>query len=750
MIPVLSTITGLLLFLALILAAGASVLGFAGYRARFRADAVLAAFAAGMGALGAIVYMLLLCGLYYQPVAVLLCFGAVFLPAWGIVSGRWTFLKGEVPGFLAGLPERPLDRSVALGCLALIFVGLIDAASSPMTLWDAVVSWDKWASEWAGRTHMHKRLLGYYPQLMPMVSSLAYKVTGADVSGFSITHFALHAFQPVTAGIVVLAVLRLASLFEVAAWPALLLLGGSSVVRLHMTAGSADMLSLALYMAGAVVLFSAIDGQSRCDRHAPIFYGAVFFGVFFAKTNNLTFIALAGVAYAVVRWRGGLGCWPAGLSRGIALAAGLFATFLIHQYLHIGMDRRVANPLELNFDPAMIGQILTATTDSRVNADTLSGRLGMRALRASEAHEFPGDIGRWMLLPLFGYAMIAIRSGRFWPLLAAAILQTLIWGKMAAYDTRNLFAAIPLFGLCAAFGARTVSERFASRLFIRGLLAMALIPIFGWMGGRISHEVIRQATVVISELGARGKAIADGPAAIVNRFFPQEAKAYDFMTASRQFRSAKHLMIGSRMYRWFPNGGYVQSYWSGESLTPGDGYVPMPGDRLPLYDRWTMVYDDSVYSAHLLDVAPEVRRPGALLLTGDSPPRVTVDSGSGPWTIESTGAAGYVVFNLPVRDLKKGDALTWRVLVDAGTFDPATVSSAYMTYDDGILDKSLTRALVDTRRTADGVVAFSGILTFSGKPMSTVVHRDGILAGVALRQPGAHLRIREFRTSLHR
>jgi len=167
----------LVLFVTVIVSAGLSLLHLSGFRARYAADMIVAAFGVGLSVIGLIVYLLLLLNAYVTPAAVLLVLAPLFYVFWQIRLGKFSELIPEERNLLAGLPAKSLDRAAALICFSFIAVGVVDCLSSPMTHWDAIASWDKWATEWALRTNMYGRLLGYYPQLLPMTTSVLYKIT---------------------------------------------------------------------------------------------------------------------------------------------------------------------------------------------------------------------------------------------------------------------------------------------------------------------------------------------------------------------------------------------------------------------------------------------------------------------------------------------------------------------------------------------------------------------------------------------
>ena len=59
--------------------------------------------------------------------------------------------------------------------LASSLVYLLDAWTSPITWWDGLASWGKWAADWGRRTSSAHYVVGGYPQLVPRLVSVMYK-----------------------------------------------------------------------------------------------------------------------------------------------------------------------------------------------------------------------------------------------------------------------------------------------------------------------------------------------------------------------------------------------------------------------------------------------------------------------------------------------------------------------------------------------------------------------------------------------
>jgi len=599
---------------------------------------------------------------------------------------------------------------------------------------------------------MYGRLLGYYPQLLPMTTSVLYKITGTAQETLSLTNYALHAFQPVIGFVLVIAVLRLAVVMNVAAWPSLLVLFGSATLRAELTAGAADLLATTMFTVATGLFFGAVCQQFTARRGYAAVFCFLFFGVFFAKTNNVVFLVLPAIAFLVIRLgpKPGL-AMPKGIASAIQLSVILFSSFLLHQYIYIGTPPEDLRQDEFNMDPATIVKVLRTTSDGNVAASTPIDRLRRASDRFVYAYRFPTRLRRPVIFVAMAALLFSGLVRSFWPLLVTALVQFALWSQIAAYDTRNLLPALPLLGLCLTRGFGEIFARLSAHRLPKLALGLLMSLLGAWVGGRILSDIFHGSVALTKDFPARMHAIKASPSERIAHFYPEDFPAYQFLTSLRSFREANLIMAESRLYRWLPNGAYAWGIWPTAHLLPGDGFLKVPpfDPAPPDYERWTEVYDDGKQRLFLLDKAPVSLRPKELILAGDTPPRIVEDAPGGPWMVEATGIAGFVAYSLPVRNLKGGDSITWRVLVSGDAPDGGSVYSTYITSDPAIIDPKLTRVVVDTSRLKEKLIAYSGILTFSDKPFSTRANLNSILVGLAVRKPGLRVHIREFRVSLY-
>ncbi len=163
--------------------------------------------ACGFAASGAALWLLLLTGLLGRASLLAL------LALWG-AGGLWGAAPLLRPASLRRLPRKlaaawlalPVASRVAWALGALVLAGLFEAsAGAPFSSWDATVSWDKWATVWAGRRSLGGCLVGGYPQMLPAFSSAFYRLAGSAAEVVPVEQMLLHGLHVLFPAVLMLA-----------------------------------------------------------------------------------------------------------------------------------------------------------------------------------------------------------------------------------------------------------------------------------------------------------------------------------------------------------------------------------------------------------------------------------------------------------------------------------------------------------------------------------------------------------------
>jgi hypothetical protein len=733
---------------------GAALLCRLRFTPRSRIDGLLATVAVSVTATGTAVHLLLLCGAYTPWTAAAL----LGLPAAYLLALAWrgdARLRGLWHGASAEAADRPpsrLDRAALGACAALLLACFVAALSSPPTLWDGIMTWNRWANDWGRRRDVHGYLFGY-PQLLPMFSSIVYKLTGAHRELLPPATFALHALHPLLGTALLLAVWRLARLLGVPAWAALLGVFGAEALREQLASGTADLLVTTLSAVGVALYLAPLRG-ARGHRGADlIVVGIVLFGAVAAKTSGLVAsLTVLCVHLSYRRWL------PAGITRpglasgaavvAAALPALLYAPFLLQQF-HAAATTpaRAVDPTGVNFRITdVLGVLLSVTASTHVDqtmVERLSSTWGV-------APRFADVTGALLIVAGAG----ACLERRTRPLIGPVLVHLAIWSRTLSYDLRNLLPSLPLLVLALAGGGAALGRLAGGRaparqrLFAWGL-GLALVPPALGLGREIGALV----TILGGEgqgLGVRLRALRDGLDARVRLFFPGDYADYVFVRDLDLPRRGARLIAASNLYRFFPNASYpLTTPFDWGRYRAGDVYVALDPWRPPgSQERWTTVRPRRPATQLTLVYTPTARAvpPASLRLTGVSPP-VLRRAGDGFAVVRFSGPQSLVAYDALSDRPPPGAWIVWR-LVGRTTAAPGEIRPFHLAYDPAVVDARVSTVVAEGPAEEGGSVTWSGLLVLrADHPLSTRPE-DGLFVGVLSERPGTHLRITAFTLSI--
>lgn len=742
-------LTSCFALLALVLMPGLILLRSLGYVGECRRDVLIAAFSASLALGGALVQVALFVGLYTPALAWTWLLGPCLGLAWLARTGdaRLMSLLRPAPGAharpRAGRPAGRVEGWVRLAvwCAggALLAVALLDAASSPMTSWDAVITWDKWAHDWARRHHLYNYLFGY-PQLLPMFGSLLYKVTGAGPDGLAAPAWVLHALHPLLGLLLAAASARTCARLGVPSWPMLLWLAGAPLVQWQLGAGTADLLVTALVSASVALYLATADEPLTTGRQGLLVL--LLWAAVAAKTTGV--LALA----AVLALELGRAPAPSGerrrrlivLVQAAAVALLLNLPLYVQQWVSaVQIPLWRLDPTEVHFTitqlPAALRAVATGRTSSASEVLDVFGLSVGRAAPATLA---------LVALPWLGALVAAACARRTRPLAALTCAYVLAWRLWLAYDTRNLLPVFPLLALVTTCGALTLLERAPVGVWRRALVVVLSLPL-ALPGGRLASHLTQTWPTLLEALPQRRLALQADLAGRVRIFFPGLLPEFALIRQLDPRAHGAHLLAASFHYRWFPGSVYPLSSYDWGDLRPGDLLLDTPPRGPAVYlDDWWPVRRDWYW---LFVYAPGAQRLSSSewLLTGWHPPRVLRGNPRATW-VEFGGVQSLVAHNVLPERPAPGALVAWRVEADA-TPGAEQVQATYMVYDaravwPGSVSLHTDRAWVKGRR-----VAYTGLLRLGHGPLS-MRPVDGVLVGIASDVPGTRLHVRDFRVAV--
>lgn len=578
---------------------GWAVLRAAGFASTARHDWLLACLSAGAASTSFTVTVLLLAGLYYRPLTILLLLVPLAYLVWSRARPRPVL--SDVSGIgTADVDVRvdAIDRAVIVAAVGFLVVYLLDAWTSPITWWDGLASWGKWAADWGRRTSSAHYVVGGYPQLVPRIVSVMYKLTGAHSDVLPVDFFALHGFYVLFAAWFLLAAVRLARLLEMPAWPAVLAGLGSIQFREHAGAGTVDVLVCALVTTVLALYFGLRRGTWTARREAFVLGGAAFAVVFTKWTGAIGLVLLFLVDRASSR------AYPLpperarSLTRAVRLALAIAAAgmlpFLVEQgasELRIGHWR--PSPSEVNISLRQIPTLLSTDANIVYRGGDARMQAALVQLRFWNSYDVPATL-RVVFTAFLAICLVASVTSWFGrATLPVLLAYGAIWLYWSSYDQRNIFGLLPVLALCASAGAARLWTLRPAILWRNGVAVCAGLFLVLAGGGLLKDAQAKIASVSRGEraLPARLAAIRGGTPAEVALFYPELDGEYRFISALSSRTRAAHVLITYPLFRFFERGAHALSLWPYELVRPGDVFasheyhVPPPDSRWVLLSR---------------------------------------------------------------------------------------------------------------------------------------------------------------------
>lgn len=406
---------------------------------------------------------------------------------------------------LPRLPRRLVDSitscswpDLAVLLLALAFCAgiAITTTGHPLTSWDAIVSWDKWACDMAERERFGNYLLGGYPQLLPSLCSLLHKFSGTALASFPDEQLLMHNFAAPFALLLVLALTRLCRLWSASAAICLLLAMSLGPLQAWWRSGYVDIPATA-YIVAAIALLTAVARSELVFRKAmaPLFIGLVLFAVGFTKGYGLAWLVLIPLLVAIQSRAA-----PAFRQQGWKhLLAGLLAAVLLLLPFYLQQRWLNSHVERIDLDPRL--HTFTVSVDKSVLYDQSPRALSQRAREAlSGFGQLPSRAQEW-IAPGHRSALIAagmVLGASSLPGLAltgSIGLQWWMWETTSAYDTRNLIPALVLLCVVIAMGGPRLPGRTgALGRLIYGLVVMAIAGPWILQEGKSLCHVLRPSS----------------------------------------------------------------------------------------------------------------------------------------------------------------------------------------------------------------------------------------------------------------
>ncbi len=397
----------------------------------------------------AAVLLLTTFGLYRQAIALVLVaveiaggvwlYRGELLKSWKVTGvSLWNRLSSLLHYLLPDLKSVEEERSiydVLVGTLTAVFaffaitdlfwavMVFISNVGSVFNSWDAVLSWNRWATEWA--QNQFPSGVGLYPQLLPANWSLTYVL---------INNIQVQFFAKATIPLFLFFILLL--FFDLGLnWKSMGAFIGLILTRLiikkftgeFIAEGYADIPLACMAFLSVYALIKAKGQSDPVVQRQGIFLGAVFAGgAAVTKQAGLFLLVLYPLlAYLIVlrsrrEWK----------TRTLLLGLGIALLLCVPWYA---------------YKQVQIAQGLDANNVEYVTSGIYHGASMLERL----AHAFQSLDKYVFLLALMIPALFLLESAYRWLVILIVIPFALVWAGYFSYDTRNLALIFPIWGLAA-------------------------------------------------------------------------------------------------------------------------------------------------------------------------------------------------------------------------------------------------------------------------------------------------------------
>lgn len=460
-------------------------------------DRILLVLTSSVASSGLLIWALYFAG-WYTPVS-----------AWAYVLlvtglGLWATPWRKLPQ----IPYRVIrstSRFSMIEIVALVVIAgfalevCLHTIGSPLTSWDAIISWDKWSCDMAERSGIGAYMMGGYPQLLPSLCSVSYKLSGTWLTSFPDHQLLMHNYAAPFVALLFLALIRLCCLWRASLFACLLLVVSMGTIHEWWRSGYVDIPATAMIFASMALLSSLANGHIvlKNQRYSIVWIGVMLFGVGFSKGYGLLWLLFIPLISLLVFRRRDIAARSNSkfIGWGLALAILLLLPFYVHQrWLSAHIHQVDASPRLHTFTLEISKPSLYNVSWNASKGRVLDAIDGM-GHHLDEEHELlPSGVRR----AIIGCGvLLGSLSGGGAVLAGAMVAQWWAWERTTAYDWRNLIPALVMLCILFAIGLKRVESWIG-----RAGPAVGLILVLGIVWPWASRET-NELTGCLKSMGKR-------------------------------------------------------------------------------------------------------------------------------------------------------------------------------------------------------------------------------------------------------
>jgi hypothetical protein len=513
-------------------------------------------------------------GIYYRNVLVVILSAFAAAGVYGSLAVNWAAVARSPARFWR--QQDALARLMTVFLCAYFLEQLIACAGRPFTQWDAVVSWDKWGCDMAERHGLGTYIMGGYPQFLPTLYSVFYKISGASTGTCPDEQLLLHGWGLIFLVVLIVGIYRLCGLVGARWETAVAVMLGFAETRLWVPAGYMDVPQAALVVAALALTLGMLRGKWEASRQLynilPL--GVVFFALGFVKGSGISWLLTMPLLICAWGYRANARARLLPALAGVLVAVICVGPYYAHQaYYSKHSDKAESDPRLHSFTVEMghPGLINTGRTVQQTLIDFGRGFL----VTSGEGRRIPA-----VFVSVLGLLLLAGLARRdVWPLALATIVAVLVWWNTAAYDWRNVLPAVAVSGVMVGAGVGFLCN-FWPRLW-RWLIVGGTTALFGlpWLiETAAGSEFLLPGKAAYAldawrcEPDRRGRYLDEGWVGL-KRFLEAAPPGY----------GARHIYCSDALYRHIGERGiYCMKAFAYTKLSAGDMFVehfakPPPG-----------------------------------------------------------------------------------------------------------------------------------------------------------------------------
>lgn len=538
-------------------------------------------------------WLLYILGIYsfYTTIALVIFFGTLSIV--GII--KLLKKKQNKKYYFDNITQAMIENIAIVAILAFCFGLFNSIAGYPITAWDGIVSWDKWASDITYRTHIGGYVSGGYPLGIPLIISTFYKILAPlnEYCLFSLSNLLMAGFLQVFVLLLLISILAFSKEVNISPiWPIAILLGNNAFLyAIIKQIGYVD-IPLASFVAVACALIAAhkrLQNDNSSRIVAFLFY-LIAFSISFTKGNGFQIIILSTIIFAASNYKK---FKPYILASALAIVTS--GIYYLHQWTIGVWIPKLAETSPFNHSlPVVSSHKILIDHCWEHFFNTIEQWLGFYCI--------PNSLEIIITICTIVLIILALIQSKTRIYTIIAVIAFCSWYYFASYDPRNAIFILPLIACIIPYALHLSLQKW-KHIRILATILLTIISIYPITQTRFV-EIARKSLKNKIELSPFLKYDTYTRRAA---FAKLDKKDFAFFTSSPAARRASHIIMANTYYRIFKKGIYPLQANGGNAKADHDLLI-QPQKR-PLYKHPNEFVPVSEISSKTLGQILYIRNP---------------------------------------------------------------------------------------------------------------------------------------------